>query len=58
MAECSPVCSLVSNTVDHHTVFANTQGYMLLLAHAQFQYHNAAEVTITIAIVELYYHDI
>jgi len=35
----------------------NTQGHMLLLAHAQFQYHNAAEITIAIAIVELY-HDI
>jgi len=29
---------------------------VLLLAHAQFQYHNAAEVTITIVIVELYHN--
>ena len=29
--------------------FANTQGHVLLLAHVQFHYHDAAEVAIAIA---------
>jgi len=36
--------------------FANTQGHMLLLARAQFHYCDAVEVTIAIAIVELYHN--
>ena len=37
--------------------FANTRGHLLLLAHAQFHYHDAAEFTSLLPIVELH-HDI
>ena len=39
----------LATLVHRSSCFANTQGHVLLLVHAQFHYHNAAEVTIATA---------
>jgi len=44
----------IYHLVHRSSRFASTQGRLLLLAHAQFHYRNATEVTIAIVTVELY----
>jgi len=49
-AEYTPQASY--HPVHRSSHFANTQGDVLLLVHAQFQYRDAAEVNIAIVIAE------